>query len=354
MNKKWLTIEENYKLVSSNVAIIDNLPKGIYSLEQNEFSKEFSLTKLQDEFVFNFKLYDVEDKFINKVVHTYNNTKSNLGVLLNGYKGTGKSISAKIIANKLNLPVIIISNCFEGLIDWITELKFDVILFFDEFEKNFEYDKSSVLLSIMDGVYNTEHRKIFLLTSNNIHFDSNFLSRPSRIRYRKEFRNLSHHTIEEYLNDNLKDKSYYDDICKFVNTLEISTIDILKCIVEECNLQPGESLQAIVKDLNIQTANYTYSCIRVSKDYEHGKTFDEYRKRLLESKYENDWNVDSTTIRCNQPIQLYKPGDILSGHEMVTKAIDAEGFIYTRDRGFEYMYKINMQSASEPALYYLV
>ena len=46
-----------------------------------------------------------------------------------------------------------------------TQVDFECIFFFDEYEKEFE--DSSDVLSFMDGVHNSETRKIFLLTTNN-------------------------------------------------------------------------------------------------------------------------------------------------------------------------------------------
>lgn len=50
-----------------------------------------------------FKIYGMESKLIEHVMRTFENTTSNLGMLFNGIKGTGKTITAKIIANRTNL-----------------------------------------------------------------------------------------------------------------------------------------------------------------------------------------------------------------------------------------------------------
>ena len=71
----------------------------------------------------------------------------------------------------------------------------------------------------MDGVYNSKHRKIFLLTTNQLYINDNLIGRPSRIRYKKTFGNLSAETIKSYLGDNLIDKSKSNQIfriCRFL------------------------------------------------------------------------------------------------------------------------------------------
>ena len=56
----------------------------------NPKTGEIYLEEFADEFTFGFKLYGLESNFIDHVLTTYRHTSSNLGVLLNGTKGTGK------------------------------------------------------------------------------------------------------------------------------------------------------------------------------------------------------------------------------------------------------------------------
>ena len=86
-----------------------------------------------------------------------------------------------------------------------TSIDFDCIFFFDEYEK--EFKNSSDVLSFMDGTYNSIYRKVFLLTTNELNVDPNLLGRPSRIRYKKSFSNLSEEVTREILNDILEDKT---------------------------------------------------------------------------------------------------------------------------------------------------
>lgn len=68
-----------------------SLEPAIYSLEITGLG-ELYLHYLEDQFKFEFKLYGLENKFINKCIRTYNATTGNMGVLLNGVKGTGRKI----------------------------------------------------------------------------------------------------------------------------------------------------------------------------------------------------------------------------------------------------------------------
>ena len=127
----------------------------------------------------------------------------------------------------------------------------------DEAEKTFE-KKGEVLLKMIDGVYN-ERRKLYLLTTNNLYLDPNLLGRPGRIRYIKQFGNLAPNAINEYIKDNLVDKSKADAVLKAVDTLEISTIDILKSIIDEVNIHGDITEHSM---LNIPKARYKIDVVR--------------------------------------------------------------------------------------------
>lgn len=157
----------------------------------------YYLNRLGDSFVFNYKLYGINNKFIDHFIKTYNNTTGNLGVLFNGIKGTGKTVTAEELCNRIGLPVIIVKSCKEvdDMLKFLaTQINFDCIFFFDEYEK--EFRESSSVLSFMDGV--SQYRKIFLLTTNELEINNNLLGRPSRIRYVRSFGNLPEETTLEF------------------------------------------------------------------------------------------------------------------------------------------------------------
>ena len=259
----WIQNGSNYKRVEGNVSNVDTVPRGVYNIGLSMTG--WYLERTADEFVFNYKVYGLQSKFMQHVLTAFKNTKGNFGILLNGTKGTGKSVTAKVLANKFNLPVIVVKSFGENntqLIEFLASFNFDCVFFFDEFEKNFS-DKDSSILQIMDGVYTSEYRRIFLLTTNETNINDNLISRPSRLRYIHEFGNLEPEITREYLNDTLNDKSHIEDIIDFVDTLQISTIDILKSIVEEINIFGFDKFMEDKSFFNIKTAAYTYRTKRV-------------------------------------------------------------------------------------------
>lgn len=232
IEKVWLDIDN--RLYLSNPAVeTDNLSNGVYRLEIDPFERLY-LTRVFDAFTFDYKVYGLETEFVNRVVKTYANTKGNLGVLLNGTRGTGKTVSSKIIANSLNQPVIIVDTAFGGTVDFLSSIPQDITVFLDEYEKTFK--ESSEMLTIMDGVLNSDYRRVFLLTTNDLFVERNLLQRPSRIRYMKMFEDLSPKIVEEIVDDYLLHPQFKQDMLKFVSCLELITVDIVKSIIQETNI----------------------------------------------------------------------------------------------------------------------
>lgn len=235
----------------------EGLPKGIY--EVRESMTGYYLNRLGDSFVFNYKVYGINNDFIEHFVKTYNNTTGNIGVLFNGTKGTGKTVTAEELCNRLGLPVVIVKSCKEAddMLKFLaTQINFDCIFFFDEYEK--EFKESSTVLSFMDGVHNSQYRKVFLLTTNELEINSNLLGRPSRIRYVRSFGNLPEETTLELLNDILIDKSAVEPVLDLIRQMQIITVDLVKALAQEVNIHGVAKIDMIRKNFNLEFSDFTY------------------------------------------------------------------------------------------------
>lgn len=215
----------------------DNLENGIYSLEIDRNGILY-LEKLQDKYEFGYKLYGIQNPFIDRIVKLANHDKANLGILLNGIKGTGKSVTCKELCNRLELPVILINKYFNGIPEFINSIQQRVVIFADEFEKVFATNegKDATMLTIMDGAFDNGNQRIFLLTTNNLIINDNLIDRPGRIRYLKKFSDLDKDTIELIIDDCLEHKEFKQSIIDYVKGLNLITIDIVKTIIKEVNL----------------------------------------------------------------------------------------------------------------------
>lgn len=230
------------------------IPRAIYSIGFNDQSRELFLKHVKPSFNFNYKIYDLDNKFVDRVVKTFKNIKNNLGILLTGIKGTGKTVMAENICNELQLPVILVDYYWPMLPDFLSSFQQNVIILFDEYEKMVSEHEDFSILGLMDGVLNSEYKKVFLLTSNTLHVNENLLARPSRIRYLKTFSNLELPVIMELINDLLVEKQHKDNLILYISGLELITVDIVKSIIEECNIHnsPSEDFQDF---FNVKKAN---------------------------------------------------------------------------------------------------
>jgi hypothetical protein len=233
MNNVWTKSANNYSIkeVSQQLPL---LPVGIYKYQLDPYEQPF-LTQITDKFYFPYKIYGVERSFIDRVKRSWAETTGNFGVLLNGVKGTGKTVTAEMICNEMNLPVIIIPFHHKSIVSFLNEIQQDVIVFIDEFEKIYDGYNNS-LLPIMDGALKTKHRLMFLLTTNELRIERNLLQRPSRIRYVKTFEDMTLPVIIEVVNDTLLHPELRECTIKMISELPIITMDLVKSIVQEVNI----------------------------------------------------------------------------------------------------------------------
>ena len=307
--QRWIIEKGNILYPIHGEIQIRELPGGgVWQTYQspNPMDKRIGLQKVADKFEFDYKIYNFGgmDMFpkIKKVWNSeqFVSKNRNLGIIYNGTKGTGKTVAAKLLCNDLKLPVILVNHTYEGLIlEFIQSLEFECIIFIDEAEKTFTGDEQELLLKMIDGVYN-KSRKLYILTTNRLSVNENLISRPGRIRYIQEFGNLPADAVNKYIDDNLIDQSKKDTILEQIDLLEISTIDILKAMVEEVNI-----LGEINNDsnLNIPRANYAFDVLYMpGGGAAEVKDVLEFFKDKPEDVSEYDW----IRSRCGDKYPDYK------------------------------------------------
>ena len=300
-----------------------------------------------------------------------------------------KTVCAKTLANMLQLPIIILKHIGDdtsAAVDYVSTMPCDCIIFMDEFEKNFPNDCQEIL-QMMDGVYNSEFRKIFLLTTNELNVNDNLLGRPSRIRYVKQFGNLDKATVEEYLDENLVDKSAKKDIMDFIDTLTISTIDILKSIVNEVNIHGIDGFINYREFFNVTTETYSYSTyygtvqdsdlakkdsdkftienfVRQIERYKNPmprvyfadpeNPTEEERKAndaWVEYHHNNFHGFSYDSVECDKKFTMFKVGDEFDNNPIVQIDVESRTIITHSDYyGRYYFYFINNPEA-KPSLY---
>lgn len=244
--QKW--IEENgIYFPSFERKLINKLDLGIYQIVEidSPFGNKIGLKYLGERFEFPYKIYSLGTDYIeSRIVTTWNSAEyiksgKNLGVIYNGKKGAGKTVAAKVLCNKLNLPVIVVAEYMDGLLEFIQSLDFECVVLIDEAEKIFDSDdneKDQLLLKVIDGVYNAS-RKLYILTTNTLSLNDNLLSRPSRIRYIKHFNGIPIEAVDELIEEKLVDSSKAVQLKDFIShKCTDLTIDIVENLITEVNI----------------------------------------------------------------------------------------------------------------------
>lgn len=295
--QKWINNNGILYPIPGYATLLPAPGNGVFRIYEDIPTERLGLEKIDETFTFGFKIYDLDcEQIMQRIIKTWSselfiNSNKNLGVIFNGLKGTGKTIAAKLLSNRIGLPVIVISKPIKGMLEFIQSLCFECIILIDEAEKTFK-EEQEVLLKMIDGVYNST-RKLYLLTTNKLTVDENLLGRPGRIRYIKEFGNLSTKAVNEVIDDNLSDPALKVDILKLVDTLEISTIDILRSIIDECNII-GEVPSD--KELNIPKAKFKLKTIAFDglEQCYHQEVKDLIKEQLVMNETVEDWLMKTT------------------------------------------------------------
>lgn len=207
------------------------------------------------------KIYGDNSKDIETYLKSFNTLNKNLGILLSGGKGTGKTILAKQIMLEAQLPTLIIEEPYKGtkFNEFINSIDQEVIVFFDEFEKVYkEQEDQEELLTLFDGVMNS--KKIFLLTANRDNINEFFENRPSRIKYLKDFKSVDRELLQEIMDDLLENKDYEEDLVEIVDTLGECGKDLIISLIEEVNMAKESPLE-VVKSMNIKIPDAVYDYV---------------------------------------------------------------------------------------------
>lgn len=259
---KFIKIGDKIIFKNSTDGLDYNLESNkVYTIVVDSYTDEISF-KTSPNLSLPNKIYttEKEDKLINKILTQYEKQENGvMGVMLEGLKGSGKTITAKVIANKSNLPIILIDKTFnprmfKNLFNKLSET--EVCFIFDEVDKlnseNSRYYDDSFLLTVLDGA-NTSGKKLILFTCNDVDKINNcMIDRCSRIRYWSTFKELSASMIQNILQDRLNDKDNIKKLTDFIQKkFKYITFDNIIAFIDEVNSYPDESLDVLFDDMNL-------------------------------------------------------------------------------------------------------
>ena len=260
MEKKFLKVGKsiNFKFNTEGLEC-DLTPGMVYSIDVDRYTNAISLEETSG-LSLPSKVYCTQrdERFIDKVINSYNLSESGFtGVMLAGLKGSGKTVMAKVIANKSGLPIInidknirpyILRNLVEKLGDT------SVCFLFDELDKVLADYDDSVLLQVLDGS-DTKGKHMILFTCNDDNEISEYLiDRCSRIRYWRKFDEMSPSLIMEVLNDKLNDKKEVKSLTDFIkDNFEVCSFDNIASFVKEANDYPTTTFEELFEDMNLSS-----------------------------------------------------------------------------------------------------
>lgn len=292
---------KRYRIFNNAITTYDQLPPKTYRVDYDPETRIFSLLEAHDFEIPETKIYGQHLDKVKKVLNSMDKMNRNLGVILSGDKGIGKSLFSKCLglkARKKGIPVILVNEYHEGIANFLEEIEQTVMILFDEYDKTFDEKKHNCqaeMLSLFDGV--SAGKKLFVITCNEIQSLSQYLiNRPGRFHYHFRFLYPTADEIRDYMEDKL-DKQYYDEI---ENVIAFSVrmnlnYDCLRSIAFELNNEL--KFQEAINDLNI---------IRISQ-YKNIKIIVEFENQATLSGKIKEWQLYDNTIT---DMSIYLPDNI--------------------------------------------
>ena len=313
---KVISTGNTFEIFDDSLKTHNELPIQTYVVRFDK-DRGFFLEKYTEIEINEAKIYGVHLDKVNKVLNAFEKFERNLGVILSGDKGIGKSLFAKLLANeamKRGMPLIVVDTYIPGIASYIERIEQEVLVLFDEFDKTFgevkaEDGKASPqtnLLSLFDGV--SGGKKLYVITCNEMRKLNEYLiNRPGRFHYHFRFEYPSAEEIREYLTDKLNEMYYgeIDKIIAFSKKIDLN-YDCLRAIAFEIN--SGIEFKEAIKDLNI--VNVSAEKYNVTLYYSNGITatskgvhvdlFNEERETiyLYDSKGNNFVDVEFSPTDC--------------------------------------------------------
>jgi len=285
---------------TTDLAVTDQLAIGTYQLRFSDMRGYY--LEIVPNYQVKQRLYGNAQEIADMIFNGFVTRKASTGALLHGYKGTGKTNIARLIAEAAidnHTPVVVISEQFEGA-DFMSVFNKlpECVIIFDEFEKTYGRHEQQGLLSLFDGMNSTKF--LFLLTVNNYFaLDEHLINRPGRLLYSIEMHGLTKEVIQEYIDINLEHPDLADSVLRAFSAFGGVTFDMVKGVVDEVN-RTARPATELLEYLNIDITGdkyvqYTAKIVKGTKDYPNNVLLDD---NPLGKKRVDIWFEEKTKDGC--------------------------------------------------------
>lgn len=244
----------SFRLQATNELPLDHLPGAVYEIviETSPLTGiSIKYNKVAATFKVPEKRFGKHNIHLERIKADYDRHNPSMGVLLQGLKGSGKSMFAEDLGNWAigqGLPVVMVTQAIgQDLLRYILTAVGPCILYFDEFGKTYSSEDRAKLLSLFSD--STLTGVLFVITGNEkSEFTDAIYDRPGRFRYRLEFGDLKTDAAEEVGNYYHLTEDLKVGLARYVSTHSVS-YDML-CTL--CTMVRGlESDEAVAEHLSI-------------------------------------------------------------------------------------------------------
>ena len=248
-----------YRLYDDSMRTFDQLPAQVYRVcfhpQQGFWLEKYIDLEIKE------KVYGVHNTKVEKVFNSFEKVNRNIGIILSGDKGIGKSLFAKMLsirAVESGYPLIIVDSYIPGISNFLNEIEQEVVVLFDEFDKTFNggrdnkdnaADPQTEMLSLFDGI--SMGKKLFIVTCNELRNLNDYLvNRPGRFHYHFRFEYPQPEEIRAYLQDKIEESQWgeIEEVISFSKKINLN-YDCLRAIAFELSM--GYSFKEAINDLNI-------------------------------------------------------------------------------------------------------
>ncbi|MCU7556599.1 ATP-binding protein [Macrococcus capreoli] len=330
---KVINYGSTYEIYENELKTFDALPAQTYLVKFHPMAG-FSLKQVTDFVQKEEKLYGTHEVKIEKVLSAFEKQNRSLGVILSGDKGIGKSLFTQLLAEKViekGLPVILVTDNYPNVAEFIEKITQECLVLFDEFEKVFPYkynDEGSTqdsMLGLFDGT--SQQKRLYAITVNDLHKVSPFLiNRPGRFHYHIRFAYPTPSEIREYLTDKVSEE-YHSEIKAvelFSSNVKLN-FDCLRAIAFE--LDNGTSFTEAIQDLNILSTE--------AQRYNVLVTFQTAEGKEIETPISNE-QLD--LFSANERLEYYSDSDCFTIAIDGTAAVESDGGLFISGGDCEVLY----------------